>query len=220
MTETKINYQKLALEEVAKFTEKKKLLLHVCCGPCSCYPLVFLSDYFDITIYYANSNIYPAEEYEHRLGELKRLLSLLKKDKGISIDLVIPPYDNEAYTAKLAPLAHLGEFSERCFLCYRLRMEESYAYAAEHGFDYFTTVMTVSREKNSQKLNQIGAELEKKYPSTKYFHSDFKKNRGLEIGTEIRKSYDLYYQDYCGCVYSYQEALARREKAKGEPKND
>ena len=213
MMETKVNYQAIALKTVEGFDgAKKKLLFHVCCGPCSCYPLLFLAPYFDITIYYANSNIYPKQEYDHRLAELKRLLECYKKDKGIDIALVVPPYDNEAYTAKLAPLAHLGEFSERCFLCYRLRMEEAYDYAEEHGYDYFTTVMTVSRQKNAQKLNEIGLELEKKHPHTKYFLSDFKKNRGLEIGTEIRKQYDLYNQDYCGCVYSYQEALVRRKK--------
>ena len=213
--ETKVNYQKQALKTLASFNgEKKTLLFHVCCGPCSCYPLTFLAPYFDITIYYTNSNIYPKEEYDHRLSELKRLLECLKRDRGFDIKLIVPPYDNESYTKKLAPLAHLGEFSERCFLCYRLRMEEAYDYAEEHGYDYFTTVMTVSRQKNSQKLNEIGAELEAKHKRTRYLYSDFKKNKGLEIGTEIRKYYDLYNQDYCGCVYSYEEALIRRKKAK------
>ena len=221
--ETKVNYQNIALKTVAGFNgQKKKLLFHVCCGPCSCYPLVFLADYFDITIYYANSNIYPKEEYDHRLAELKRLIECLKRDRGIEVQLVIPPYDNEAYTKKLAPLAHLGEFSERCFLCYRLRMEEAYDYAEAHGYDYFTTVMTVSRQKNAQKLNEIGAELEKKHPHTKYFYSDFKKNKGLEFGIAIRKQYDLYNQDYCGCVYSYEEALQRRarQQTQGEKAGD
>ena len=216
MMETKVNYQKIALKTLETFQgQKKSLLFHVCCGPCSCYPLVFLAPYFDITIYYTNSNIYPKEEYDHRLSELKRLLQCLKRDRGIEVKLIVPPYDNAAYTAHLAPFAHLGEFSERCFLCYRLRMEEAYDYAEAHGYDYFTTVMTVSRQKNSQKLNQIGAELEKRHAHTKYFYSDFKKNKGLEIGTGIRKQYDLYNQDYCGCIYSYQEALQRR-KDKGE----
>ena len=219
--ETKVNYQRLALKELETFQGKKKsLLFHVCCGPCSCYPLTFLAPYFDITIYYANSNIYPKEEYDHRLAELKRLLECYKRDRGYDIKLIVPPYENEAYTKKLAPLAHLGEFSERCFLCYRLRMEEAYDYAEANGFDYFTTVMTVSRQKNSQKLNEIGAELEKKHTHTKYFYSDFKKNKGLEIGTEIRKSYDLYNQDYCGCVYSYEEALKRRAKGDQDEEKD
>jgi len=111
----------------------------------------------------------------------------------------------------MAPYAGSPEGGERCFACYRLRMEESYAYAEAHGFDYFTTVMTVSRQKNSKKLNEIGAELALKYPKTKYFHSDFKKNHGLEIGTEIRKKYELYNQNYCGCKASFEE-MKEREK--------
>ena len=213
---TKVNYHKVFKKEVETFdpSSRPTLLLHVCCGPCSCYPLTYLSKWFDITIYYANSNIYPAEEYAHRLATLKELLSYIKRDYGYEIGLIVPPYENEEYTKKLEPLKNEPEGGARCFLCYELRLEESYAYAAEHGFDYFTTVMTVSRQKNSQKLNEIGQVLSKKYPTTRYLYSDFKKEKGLEIGTEIRKKYDLYNQDYCGCVYSYQEALSRREKAK------
>ena len=192
--------------------KKPRLLFHVCCGPCACYPLVFLAPYFDITIYYANSNIYPEAEYQKRLETLKELLSYIKRDHGHDIALVVPPYDNVSYMAKLEPYKDLPEGSERCFTCYRLRMEEAYAYAEEHGYDYFTTVMTVSRQKNSQKLNQIGAELQERYPKTKYLFSDFKKDKGLEIGTEIRKGYGLYNQDYCGCPYSLAEAEIRAQK--------
>ena len=212
---TKVNYQRFcdALLPTLPTDPKPKLLLHVCCGPCSCYPLLYLCPHFDVTIYYGNSNIYPAEEYAHRLGELKKLLEYLKRDHGFDIGLIVPPYDNEGYMRHLEPLKDQPEGGERCFLCYGLRMEEAYSYAAEHGFDYFTTVMTVSRQKNSQKLNEIGKALSKKYPSVQYLYSDFKKNKGLEIGTAIRKQYDLYNQDYCGCIYSYEEALVRREKA-------
>ena len=208
------NYQRLcdALVPTLPTDPKPKLLLHVCCGPCSCYPLTYLCPHFDVTIYYGNSNIYPAEEYQRRLGELKKLLDLLKRDHGFDIGLIVPPYDNEGYMKHLEPLKDQPEGGERCFLCYALRMEAAYAYAAEHGFDFFTTVMTVSREKNSRKINEIGASLMKKYPAVKYLFSDFKKNRGLEIGTDIRKGYGLYYQDYCGCIYSYQEALVRRAR--------
>ncbi len=212
---TKVNYQRICdriLENLPQ-NPKPKLLLHVCCGPCACYPLTFLAKHFELTIYYGNSNIYPAEEYDHRLSELKKLLSYLKRDHGYDIVLIVPPYDNLSYMKHLEPLKDEPEGGERCFLCYALRMEEAYRYAAEHGFDYFTTVMTVSRQKNSQKLNEIGASLSKKYPSVAYLFSDFKKQKGLEIGTAIRKQYDLYNQDYCGCEYSYAEALSRREKA-------
>ncbi|MBO5528946.1 MAG: epoxyqueuosine reductase QueH [Bacilli bacterium] len=211
---TKINYQRICDEILEKLPSnpKPKILLHVCCGPCSCYPLTFLATRFDITIYYGNSNIYPAEEYDHRLSELRRLLDCLKRDHGYDIKLIVPPYDNENYMKHLEPLKDQPEGGERCFLCYALRMEEAYAYASAHGFDFFTTVMTVSRQKNSQKLNEIGKSLSFKYPNVAYLYSDFKKKKGLEIGTQIRKEYDLYNQDYCGCQYSYEEALIRRAK--------
>lgn len=207
----KVNYQRICEETIANLPSfpKPKLLLHVCCGPCGCYPLTYLCPHFDVTIYYANSNIYPAEEYQRRLATLKELLTYLKRDYGFDIGLVVPPYENEAYTKKLEPLKDVPEFGERCFLCYGLRLEESYDYAEAHGFDYFTTVMTVSRQKNSQKLNEIGKALDSKYAHTRYLYSDFKKQKGLEIGTEIRKKYDLYNQNYCGCVYSYEDMLKR-----------
>lgn len=212
----KVNYQKAFEQTVASFApgDKPKLLLHVCCGPCACFPLTLLAPLFDVTIYYANSNIYPAEEYAHRLATLRELLDDLKRDFGYDIGLIVPPYENEAYTQKLEPLKDVPEGGARCFLCYELRMDEGYAYAESHGYDYFTTVMTVSRQKNSQKLNQIGAALEKKYPGCAYLYSDFKKNDGNLKGTQIRKGYGLYNQDYCGCLYSYQDALKRREQAR------
>ena len=209
----KHNYYKdslLELEKIDQLTRKPRLLLHLCCGPCGCFPLTFLAPHFDVTIYYANSNIYPREEYDHRLHEVKNLLSYLKRDYGYDIKLVIPPYDNEAYQETMEPFSSSPEGGPRCFKCYELRMEESYAYAEKEGFDYFTTVMTISRQKNSQKLNEIGEKLQQKHPSVKYFHSDFKKNHGLEIGTQMRKDYDLYNQDYCGCKLSLEEAKKRK----------
>lgn len=192
---------------------KPKLLLHVCCGPCSCYPLTYLCPHFDVTIYYNNSNIFPAEEYEHRLATLRELLGYLKRDYGFDIKLIVPTYDNASYMKHLEPLKNEPEGGERCFLCYALRMSEAYDFADENGYDFFTTVMTVSRQKNAQKLNEIGKSLQEKHPNVRYLFSDFKKQKGLEIGTQIRKKYDLYNQDYCGCQYSYEEALLRREKA-------
>ena len=211
---TKINYQRLCEKTVSSLPldPKPKLLLHVCCGPCACYPLTYLCPHFDVTIYYANSNIYPREEYDHRLATLKELLGYLKRDHGYDIKLIVPPYDNENYMKPLRPYADDPEGGRRCFLCYTLRMEEAYAFAEKNHFDYFTTVMSVSRQKDSQKFNEIGEALSQKYVETAYLFSDFKKNKGQEIGTEIRKSYDLYNQDYCGCEYSYQDALKRRER--------
>ena len=208
--ETKINYQKQCDELVAVLPKDPKptLLLHVCCGPCSCYPLTYLCSHFRVTVYYANSNIYPSSEYQKRLEELKKVLRIMK-EQGNEIDLVVAPYENEAYTEKLSPFKDDPEGGRRCFLCYSLRMEESYQYAEDHGFDFFTTVMSVSRQKDSQKFNQIGATLQEKHPSVRYLFSDFKKNKGQEIGATLAKEYGLYRQNYCGCLYSYEEMKAR-----------
>ena len=208
---TRINYQAFCDELVATLpaSPKKRLLLHACCGPCSCYPLTYLCRYFDVTIYYANSNIYPSEEYQKRLGELRKLIEYLKRDQGYDIHLVVPPYENPSFTERLSPLKDEPEGGKRCFLCYSLRMEEAYAYAEKEGYDYFTTTMTVSRQKDSQKFNEIGKALSAKYGKTAYLYSDFKKHGGQEIGVGIRKNYGLYNQNYCGCVYSYEAMLER-----------
>lgn len=181
---------------------KPKLLLHACCAPCACFPLEFLKDAFEITILYNNSNIYPYSEYHRRLDELKRYLHQLNTTLSTPIQLIETEYQNLDYTKKLAPLKDEPERGKRCLLCYRLRMQEGFSYAVEHHFDYYTTVMTISRQKDSQVLNQMGAELQSLYPQVTYFHSDFKKNNGILKANELIQAHELYRQDYCGCVYS------------------
>ncbi|WP_108773958.1 epoxyqueuosine reductase QueH [Lactimicrobium massiliense] len=191
------------LKQVKASGTKPKLLMHACCGPCAGWPLEFLHDYFDITILYNNSNIYPASEYQRREQELERLLPLLGMD---DVKVVVPPYDNAAYTREvLSARADDPEGWKRCFGCYRARMKEGFAYAHAHGFGWFTTVMTISRQKDSQVLNQIGLELAKDYPDIHYFVSDFKKKGGQVRRDEIVSEFNLYHQDYCGCIYSYHE---------------
>ena len=217
MDTPKINYNDIALEEIKRLGDRKpKLLLHACCGPCSCYPLTFLCPHFEVTIYYANSNIYPTEEYTRRRDELKRALELFEAEYGYHVDLIIPPYDHEAYMEDLRPYKDDPERGRRCLLCYEKRMEESYAYAEAHGFEYFTTVMTISRQKSSLAMNEIGKKLELKHPKTKYFYSDFKKQNGILKGKEIRERYGLYNQLYCGCEYSLESRL---EYDAAHPKN-
>ncbi len=210
---TSPNYHLLSLEEIRKipFGKKPTLLLHDCCGPCACFPLTFLCKYFDVTIYYANSNIFPKTEYDKRLGEVKHLLQYLKEVWHYEVKLVVPTYEHETYMQDLKPFASLPEGGFRCFLCYRKRMEESYQYADAHHFDYFTTVMTVSRQKSSLIMNQIGEELSSHH-KTKYFFSDFKKDDGINKGVALRNQIGLYCQRYCGCEYSLNEAKDHPEK--------
>lgn len=211
----KVNYYQKSLEEIAKIPagQKPRLLLHACCGPCSCFPLTFLCEHFDVTIYYNNSNIYPESEYDRRRDELKKLLKDIKEDYAYDVRLIVPAYDNALYNKDLAPYADAREGGERCLVCYRKRMKEAYDFAEKEGYDYFCTVMTISRQKNSQVLNRIGKELEEQdHHKTKYFYSDFKKNNGIEIGRQMRIHYGLYNQLYCGCIYTYQDGLRRQKE--------
>ncbi len=220
----RLHYYNLALAEIEKVTKldhRPRLLMHVCCGPCSTFPVLFLCQYFDLTIYYNNSNIYPREEYDHRLQELQKYLEAIKHDYNYDVPCIVPTYDEESYVKNLIPLADCPEGGERCFLCYRLRMEEAYDYAESHGFDYFTTVMTISSQKNAVKLNEIGQELEQEHSHCRYFYSDFKKKKGADYGRELRKKYQLYQQPYCGCRFSYADYQKRlREKADSIPKDE
>lgn len=210
-----VNYYKKSLqilENIKDLRERPTLLLHACCGPCAAFPLTFLCPHFKVTIFFNNSNIYPSEEYYRRLNELKKLLEFYKRDYGYEVSVVEVPYDNENYNKDLEPYKDMKEGSTRCFICYEKRMDQAFAYADSHGFDYFTTVMTISRQKNSQILNRIAEKISQKYKNTKYFYSDFKKNKGIDIGRDLRIKYDLYQQLYCGCKYSYEK---QQEKVNG-----
>ncbi len=197
------------LDSIRNLKTKPRLLLHVCCGPCSGFPLEFLTPYFEVTIFFNNSNIYPKGEHDRRLSELKRFVSIFNYEHHENVQLIETRYLNELFTEKLEPYKDLPEGQERCFTCFKLRMDEAFNYANSHQYDYFTTVMTISRQKNSQKLNEIGLELQSKYSYTKYFVSDFKKNKGIDRAVEIRKLYNMYQQLYCGCRFSYQKFIAK-----------
>lgn len=194
-----INYQ-LELEKTLKQIDrtKPKLLLHVCCAPCSSYVLTYLSDYFDITVLYYNPNISPIEEYNKRLNEEKRLIKELKKE---NIHIMECNYDSIKFDEISKGLEDAPEGGIRCHKCYTLRMEETAKLASIKNFDYFTTTLTISPLKNSQVLNKIGHELSEKY-NIKYLYSDFKKKEGYKTSIILSKKYNLYRQNYCGCIYS------------------
>ena len=200
MEETKINYQKeqqILLENLKNAGEKPSLLLHVCCGPCFTYPYELIKDYFDITIIYNNSNIYPEEEYNRRLNEFKKYLV----DINSGIKVIEFPYDNTTYNIDLEPYANQREGMDRCRVCFRKRLGQAIDYAEQHGFDYVGTVMSISRFKNSQDLNKIGFELTEG-KKVKWLPADFKKNGGYEKSLEIVRAYRMYFQHYCGCKFS------------------
>ena len=205
------NYQR-ELEAVIKENESKsrvpRLLLHSCCAPCSSYVLEYLSDYFEITVFYYNPNISPAEEYEKRAAEQQHLIRELPAKHPIT--LVVGAYEPERFYAVSRGLETVPEGGERCFRCYRLRLEVAAKMAAEGGFDYFATTLTISPLKNAGKLNEIGEELSQIY-KVEHLPSDFKKKNGYRRSVELSAEYGLYRQNYCGCVFSKREQELREE---------
>ena len=196
------NYQKKLekiIETISKEEKPKRLLLHSCCAPCSSYVLEYLSQYFEITVFYYNPNISPETEYRMRVEEQQRLIQQMPLKHPVSF--LEGTYCPDYFYNMVKGLEDVPEGGERCFLCYRMRLEESAKIARENGFDYFTTTLTISPLKNAQKLNEIGQELAEKY-EVPFLPSDFKKKNGYKRSTELSREYGLYRQNYCGCVFS------------------
>ena len=205
----KRNYAKELNTLIETFTHEEKrptLLLHACCAPCSSAVLEKLTAHFKITVLFYNPNIYPEAEYQKREAELKRLISEMPCTKEVA--LVDLPYVSEEFFTAVRGLEHIPEGGERCFACYKLRMEAAAKYAAGHHFDFFTTTLSISPLKNAEKLNEIGERLAAEY-GIPYLNSDFKKRGGYQRSIELSHEYGLYRQDYCGCVFSRRERDAR-----------
>lgn len=200
----KENYSYLCDEILNNMIDKKKLILHSCCAPCSSYVISYLTKYFDITILYYNPNISPYEEYIKRKNEQIKLINNINS-KNI-IDIVDCDYDNNLYEKLIKGLENEPERGNRCCVCYRMRMEKTAKIGKDNKYDYFCTTLSVSPYKNSDLINKIGEELEKKY-NIKWLYSDFKKKDGYKQSIELSKKYNLYRQNYCGCVYSKPKSL-------------
>jgi predicted adenine nucleotide alpha hydrolase (AANH) superfamily ATPase len=207
------NFQKeldKLIENIEKNAELgKTLLLHSCCAPCSSYCMEYLRKYFKITVFYYNPNISFQEEYRKRVEEQKRLINAynaenVNNNAGYNIDIIEGDYEPDKFYDIAKGLEDCKEGGERCFKCYELRLRKTAELAVKGGFDYFTTTLTISPLKNAAKLNEIGESLAVEY-NANWLVSDFKKKNGYKRSTELSKEYDLYRQDYCGCVYSKQE---------------
>ena len=196
------NFQK-ELEAIIEQNRKNgvvpSLLLHSCCAPCSSYCLEYLSQYFKITVLYYNPNLFPAGEYERRVFEQKKLVVALPTKYPVT--LVEMKGEPEEFYSAVKGLEHIREGGERCFACFRLRLERAARYAKENGFDYFGTTLTVSPHKNAQLINKLGEEIGDKY-GVRFLYSDFKKKNGYKRSIELSKELDIYRQDYCGCEFS------------------
>lgn len=207
----KINYQK-ELEKILDRLQKEQrvpsLLIHSCCAPCSSYVLEYLSEYFKITVFYYNPNIYPETEYTKRILEQQDLIRKMRFKYPVSF--FAGRYDREKFYEVSKGLEDQKEGGARCMKCYELRLREAARQAAAGGFEYFTTTLSISPMKNAQKLNEIGIKTGREY-NVEYLVSDFKKKNGYKRSIELSKEYGLYRQDYCGCEFSMR---ARDEKQK------
>ena len=213
MTNKKQNYQKQLdsiLQQVDATGQKPSLLLHACCGPCSSYVLEYLCSHFDITVLFYNPNIYPAAEYERRLEELKKFYTKFVPAKNVVV--VEAPYEPEDFykavgTRENPEFANEPERGERCHRCYELRLRYTYNYAAAHNFDYFCTTLSISPFKDADMINEIAHQLTvpavpEPVEGPRWLPSDFKKKNGFKRSLELSAEYNLYRQEYCGCIYS------------------
>ena len=199
-----MNYQKELDKLIGRLGKEERvpsLLLHSCCAPCSSYVLEYLSNYFKITVFYYNPNIYPESEYTKRILEQQTLLSQMKTCHPVTF--MAGNYDSDRFYEMAKGLEHVAEGGERCSKCYELRLREAAEVARKCGFDYFATTLSISPLKNAAKLNEIGTRLAEEY-GVSYLPSDFKKKNGYKRSIELSKKYGLYRQDYCGCEYSIE----------------
>ena len=199
----RVNYQ-LAMEKVIKElpsgSDRPRLLLHACCAPCSSATLERLAQWFDLTILYYNPNIYPPAEDHRREAELERIV----QQAGYRFPVVELPYDPQEFYDAVKGLEQEPEKGERCTVCYRLRLEQTARYAAEHGFAWFCTTLSISPMKDPVRINDLGRELGEKY-GVRFLPSEFRKKDGYKRSLQLSEQYGLYRQDYCGCVFSKQE---------------
>lgn len=187
----------------------KRLLLHSCCAPCSSYCLAYLSDYFEITDLYYNPNISPKDEYEKRVIEQKRLIEAMPTK--YPVHFLEGAYEPEKFYELAKGLEHEPEGGKRCERCFELRLREAAKIAREGGYDYFTTTLSISPLKNAKLLNEIGEAIAKEY-GLSHLPSDFKKKEGYKHSVELSKEYDLYRQNYCGCIFSKRQSEQEKQK--------
>ena len=202
---------KALIERLKKEEKAPSLLLHSCCAPCSSYVLEYLSDYFNITVFYYNPNIFPESEYTKRILEQQMLIGEMKVKHPVSF--IAGHYDKERFYEMARGMEHLKEGGERCLKCYELRLREAAKIAKEGGFEYYTTTLSISPLKNAAKLNEIGLKLAEEY-GVAYLTSDFKKKNGYKRSVELSAQYGLYRQDYCGCEFSMRQRLEEQQARK------
>ena len=194
-----MNYNNEMKKQLDNIEEGTKLLLHACCAPCSSAVLERLANFFEITIYYYNPNITDENEYKKRVEELRKLISKIKPKYEVSI--LEGEYEPEKFFEMSKGLEDQPERGKRCYYCYEMRIKDTARVAEKYNYPYFTTTLSLSPHKNADWINEIGKRIEEDLNTT-FLYSDFKKENGYKRSIELSKIYDLYRQDYCGCIYS------------------
>lgn len=198
----KINYQletDRVIGELCADGNRPSLLLHACCAPCASYVLEYLTEYFDITVFFSNPNITDSVEYSKRLETLYKLIDSAPFCKNVKV--VEDKIGADMFFNAVRGFENEPEGGKRCDICIKLRMERTAEYAMNYGYSLFGTTLTVSPHKNHILINGIGKELSEKY-GIRYLPSDFKKKGGYQRSTVLSREYELYRQNYCGCVFS------------------
>lgn len=214
MGNQKINYQKLCEEEISKASAGERVpsvLLHSCCAPCSSYCIEYLSQYFHVTVFYYNPNIYPDSEYYHRVKEQQEFIN--RFPAKYPVGFIEGDFDTQEFYKAAKGLEQEPERGARCTECFKLRLGRTAEVASEKRFDYFTSTLTISPMKDAALLNQIGSEMGEVH-GVKWLPSDFKKKNGYLRSCELSREYGIYRQDYCGCVFSYNERHKEKESFK------
>lgn len=219
MTGLPADYYIKQMNERLSLVKEPRVLLQACCAPCSSYCLLALRDIASLGVYYYNPNITLADEYEYRLSEIKRLIGIYNdnpdrvlpedcqqvdiKNSYVNnyIDIIDAPYEPELFLERTKGFELCPERGERCSICFDLRLRKTAEEAKKLGYDFFATTLTLSPLKNADVINAIGEKIAEDV-GIKYLPTDFKKKNGYKMSIELSKEFELYRQNYCGCVFS------------------
>jgi len=185
----------------------QKVLLHVCCAPCSTYSIEKLQKDYEVTLFFYNPCIFPEAEYKKRLENAKIVA------KEMNCKLISPEYNHQEFLDFIKGFEDEPENGLRCLKCFEQRLSKTSEYAFENGFDFFITTLTISPHKNSKKIFKIAEKISKKN-KIDFLEIDFKKKDGFKKSIELSKKYHLYRQNYCGCEFSLRSSSIASPKEK------